>query len=120
VTELAERLGLGGSGRALLITADDFGLCHASTIGVLEAIRADAATSAGLLVPAPWARYAAARASSPMSASASAAQARSAASSIPASGWSATGSVASSDSAPPRSCQSPPMASAAARIASIS
>jgi predicted glycoside hydrolase/deacetylase ChbG (UPF0249 family) len=62
MTELAERLGLGASGRALLVTADDFGLCHASTIGVLEAIRAESATSAGLLVPAPWARYAAARA----------------------------------------------------------
>jgi len=62
VSELGARLGLGDDGRGLLITADDFGLCHAATMGVLEALRAGAATSAGLLVPAPWARDAAARA----------------------------------------------------------
>jgi chitin disaccharide deacetylase len=62
MTELGDRLGLSAGGRALLITADDFGLCHASTMGVLEALRAGSATSAGLLVPAPWARDAAARA----------------------------------------------------------
>jgi chitin disaccharide deacetylase len=61
VSELAERLGLGDQGRALLVTADDFGLCHAATMGVLETLRAGTATSAGLIVPAPWARYAAAR-----------------------------------------------------------
>lgn len=59
---LAERLGLGHDGRAVIVTADDFGLCHAATEGVLEALRAGAATSAGLLVAAPWAREAAARA----------------------------------------------------------
>jgi chitin disaccharide deacetylase len=62
VTELARRLGLGDGDRAVLLTADDFGLCHAATMGVLEALRAGAVTSAGLLVPAPWARDAAARA----------------------------------------------------------
>ena len=46
----------------------------------------------------------------------SAAQARSPASSIRASGCKATGALASPARAPPRSCQSPPMASAAARI----
>jgi predicted glycoside hydrolase/deacetylase ChbG (UPF0249 family) len=62
VTELGARLGVGDGGRAVLVTADDFGLCHAATIGVLEALRAGSATSAGLLVPAPWSRDAAARA----------------------------------------------------------
>ena len=62
MTELGRRLGLGDDGRALLVTADDFGLCHAATMGTLEALRGGAATSAGLLVPAPWARDAAARA----------------------------------------------------------
>jgi predicted glycoside hydrolase/deacetylase ChbG (UPF0249 family) len=62
VTALARRLGLGDDGRGLLVTADDFGLCHASTEGVLAALRAGAATSAGLVVPAPWAREAAAHA----------------------------------------------------------
>jgi chitin disaccharide deacetylase len=61
MTELGDRLGLHASGRALLITADDLGLCHAATLGVVEALRAGAATSAGLLVPAPWARDAVAR-----------------------------------------------------------
>lgn len=62
MTALTARLGLGDGERAVLITADDFGLCHAATMGVLEALRAGAVTSAGLLVPAPWARDAAARA----------------------------------------------------------
>jgi predicted glycoside hydrolase/deacetylase ChbG (UPF0249 family) len=62
VTALGRRLGLGDAGRAVIVTADEFGLCHATTEGVLEALRAGAASSAGLLVPAPWAREAAARA----------------------------------------------------------
>lgn len=62
MTTLVERLGLGASGRAVVVTADEFGLCHAATEGVLEALRAGAATSAGLLVAAPWSREAAARA----------------------------------------------------------
>lgn len=62
MSELTERLGLGGSARALLVTADDFGLCHASTEGTLEALRAGVATSCSLLVVAPWAREAAAHA----------------------------------------------------------
>jgi len=63
VSELAERLGFPDGARCVLVTADEFGLCHAATEGVLEALRAGAATSAGLLVPAPWAREAAAHAS---------------------------------------------------------
>jgi chitin disaccharide deacetylase len=62
VSDLSRRLGLGDDGRALLVTADDFGLCHASTEGVLAALRTGLATSAGLVVPAPWAREAAAHA----------------------------------------------------------
>lgn len=63
MSELTQRLGLGTSARALLVTADDFGLCHASTEGTLEALRAGVATSCSLLVVAPWAREAASRAS---------------------------------------------------------
>ncbi len=62
MSSLVERLGLKAGARAVVITADDFGLCHAATEGVLEVLRAGAATSAGLLVAAPWAREAAARA----------------------------------------------------------
>jgi len=61
VSTLSRRLSLPDGARALLVTADDFGMCHASTEGVLDALGAGAATSAGLMVPAPWAREAAAR-----------------------------------------------------------
>jgi hypothetical protein len=62
MSELVVRLGLDPGARAVVVTADDFGLCFASTEGSLEALRAGAANSAGLLVAAPWAREAAARA----------------------------------------------------------
>lgn len=62
MTSLLSRLGLGPHDRALIVTADDFGLCHASTEGVLDALDRGAATSAGLVVPAPWALEAASRA----------------------------------------------------------
>lgn len=62
MTSLLSRLGLGAHDRALIVTADDLGLCHASTEGVLDALDRGAATSAGLVVPAPWALEAASRA----------------------------------------------------------
>jgi predicted glycoside hydrolase/deacetylase ChbG (UPF0249 family) len=62
MSELVARLGLDPGARAVVVTADDLGLCFASTEGTLEALRAGMATSAGLLVAAPWAREAAARA----------------------------------------------------------
>lgn len=61
MSELTERLGLGPAARALVVTADDFGLCHASTVGTLEALRAGVVSSCSLLVVAPWAREAAVR-----------------------------------------------------------
>lgn len=61
MTRLGARLGLPEHARAILVTADDFGLCHASTVGTEAALRAGDVTSAGLLVPAPWSREAAAR-----------------------------------------------------------
>ena len=61
MTSLGEHLGLGTGARALIVTADDFGLCHASTEGVLDALDRGIATSAGLVVPAPWALEAASR-----------------------------------------------------------
>ena len=61
MSALSSLLGLGDGARAVLVTADDLGLCHASTEGVVRALEAGAATSAGLVVPAPWAREAAAR-----------------------------------------------------------
>jgi predicted glycoside hydrolase/deacetylase ChbG (UPF0249 family) len=43
------------------VSCDDLGLSHASNVGVYEALRSGIATTAGLMVPAPWAREAAAR-----------------------------------------------------------
>ncbi len=58
---LAERLGYRPDDRILIISCDDLGACHASNVGVYEALREGVATSASLMVPAPWAREAAAR-----------------------------------------------------------
>lgn len=61
VTSLAERLGYPKEARLLIVNCDDLGSCHAANIGVYEALRAGAATSASLMVPGPWARDSAAR-----------------------------------------------------------
>lgn len=53
-----ERLGLAPDARALIISCDDLGASHASTVGVLDAMRHGIATCASIMVPAPWARYA--------------------------------------------------------------
>jgi hypothetical protein len=61
---LVSKLGLDPAARVLLITADDLGLSHASNVAVDSLLRDGSATSAGLLVPAPWARDAALRSGS--------------------------------------------------------
>ena len=61
MTALAERLGFGPDDRLLIINCDDLGACHAANTGVYEAMRSGVATSASLMVPAPWARAAAAQ-----------------------------------------------------------
>jgi predicted glycoside hydrolase/deacetylase ChbG (UPF0249 family) len=58
---LAERLGYPGDARLVIVSCDDLGACHALNVGVYDALRAGVATSASLMVPAPWAREAAAR-----------------------------------------------------------
>ena len=58
---LAERLGYRPDDRILIISCDDLGACHASNVGVYDALREGVATSASLMVPAPWAREAAAQ-----------------------------------------------------------
>jgi predicted glycoside hydrolase/deacetylase ChbG (UPF0249 family) len=57
---LAERLGHSSSARLLIISCDDLGFCHAANEGIFHALRHGVATSASLMVPAPWARGAAA------------------------------------------------------------
>lgn len=61
MSELTWRLGLGDEATVVIITADELGLCHAANRGVEEATSVGIATSASLLVPAPWAKEAAAR-----------------------------------------------------------
>ena len=57
---LAERLGHPADTKLLVISCDDLGACHAANVGVYAALRDGVATCASLMVPAPWARHAAA------------------------------------------------------------
>jgi predicted glycoside hydrolase/deacetylase ChbG (UPF0249 family) len=59
VTSLAERLGYGPDDRIVIVSCDDLGMCHAANVGTWEVLRDGVGTSAGLMVPAPWARDAA-------------------------------------------------------------
>jgi predicted glycoside hydrolase/deacetylase ChbG (UPF0249 family) len=60
VTSLAERLGFDADDRVVIVSCDDLGMCHAANVATWEALRDGAGTSAGLMVPCPWARDAAA------------------------------------------------------------
>lgn len=59
MTELAERLGHRSDARLVIINADGLGLSHASNAATYAALRDGVATSASIMVPAPWAREAA-------------------------------------------------------------
>jgi predicted glycoside hydrolase/deacetylase ChbG (UPF0249 family) len=61
VTSLAEALSFRPGAQLLIVACDDLGLSHASNVGVYDALRSGMATTAGLMVPCPWAREAAAR-----------------------------------------------------------
>ena len=56
---LASRLGYSDDARLVIISCDDLGSCHGATEGVYQSIRNGIATCASIMVPAPWARYAA-------------------------------------------------------------
>jgi len=58
---VAERIGAPPDARLLILNCADLGFCHAATTGVYDALREGVATSASLVVPAPWAREAASR-----------------------------------------------------------
>jgi predicted glycoside hydrolase/deacetylase ChbG (UPF0249 family) len=58
---LAERLGRRRDASLLIVNCDDLGSSHAANVGVYESLRSGWATSASLMVPAPWSRDAAAR-----------------------------------------------------------
>ncbi len=57
---LVERLGFEPTERLLIISCDDLGFSYSANVAVYEALREGIATSASLMVPAPWARGAAA------------------------------------------------------------
>jgi hypothetical protein len=61
MTDLAERLGYERDARLLIVNCDDLGSCHAANTATYEALRDGMATSATLMLPAPWAREAASR-----------------------------------------------------------
>lgn len=59
VATLAERLGFAADARLLILSSDLLGTSHAANDGVYETLRQGMATTASLMVPAPWARHAA-------------------------------------------------------------
>lgn len=61
MSSLSQRLGYPEDARLLIVTGDDLGSSHSANVGTYQALRHGALTSAGLMVPCPWARDAAAR-----------------------------------------------------------
>lgn len=59
VSGLAELLGLGEAGRAVIVTCDELGFSHGTNVAIYDALRRGLATSASVMIPAPWARAAA-------------------------------------------------------------
>lgn len=57
---LNERLGYSPDARLVILSCDDLGSCHAVNVAVYAAMRDGAATCTSLMIPAPWARHAAA------------------------------------------------------------
>jgi chitin disaccharide deacetylase len=57
---LLSRLGFGPSDKVVILSVDGLGASHASTAGCYDSLRRGIATSGRLMVPAPWARSAAA------------------------------------------------------------
>jgi len=63
VPTLAARLGYAPGARLLIVNCDDFGSSHAANRAIVRAINDGFASSTTLMVPCPWAREAARRAS---------------------------------------------------------
>lgn len=61
MTTLVEALGYPPDTCLVIVTCDGLGVCHATNAGVYSAVREGMGRAAGLLVPGPWAREAAAR-----------------------------------------------------------
>ncbi len=52
---LTRRLGLPDGTRAIILNADDFGMCHAANVAIGELLDAGRIDSATVMVPCPWA-----------------------------------------------------------------
>ncbi|MCB0976014.1 MAG: polysaccharide deacetylase family protein [Acidimicrobiales bacterium] len=61
MTALLERLGYPSDARVVIVNADELGASHATNTGVYDSLRTGLASSATIMVPAPWAREAASR-----------------------------------------------------------
>lgn len=59
MSQLSERLGYSNQDKLLIVTCDDLGSSHAANAAIHRSLREGWATSAGLMVPAPWSREAA-------------------------------------------------------------
>lgn len=57
-TTANELLGYPRDARLLIVNADDFGMCHASNAGTLDALLNGVVSSTTLMTPCPWAREA--------------------------------------------------------------
>src|SRR6218665_2267776 len=53
-SDLADRLGLAPGARAIIINADDFGMCHAANTAITELLSSGAADSTTVMVPCAW------------------------------------------------------------------
>ena len=54
-SDLTARLGLGAEARAIILNADDFGMCHSANSAVTELLSAGLLDSATVMVPCAWA-----------------------------------------------------------------
>lgn len=54
-SDLADRLGLAPGARAVIINADDFGMCHAANTAITQLLDAGRIDSTTLMVPCAWA-----------------------------------------------------------------
>ena len=53
-SDLADRLGLAPGARAIIINADDFGMCHAANTAIIELLGAGRLDATTVMVPCAW------------------------------------------------------------------
>jgi predicted glycoside hydrolase/deacetylase ChbG (UPF0249 family) len=59
MTTTAEAIGFSADQVAVIITCDELGFSYSTNVAIYDALRAGRATSASVMIPAPWARAAA-------------------------------------------------------------